>query len=50
MPRNFRRLCALSFALAVIFSGDASAADELPLQEGIRLERRLFHMLTATED
>ena len=27
-----------------------NAAEELPLQEGIRLERRLFHMLTATED
>ena len=26
------------------------AADELPLAEGIRLERRLFHMLAATED
>jgi enoyl-CoA hydratase len=26
------------------------AADELPLGEGIRLERRLFHMLAATED
>jgi len=27
-----------------------AAADELPLAEGIRLERRLFHMLAATED
>ena len=26
------------------------AADELPLAEGIRLERRLFHMLAATDD
>ena len=26
------------------------AADELPLAEGVRLERRLFHMLAATED
>jgi len=26
------------------------AAQELPLGEGIRLERRLFHMLAATED
>jgi enoyl-CoA hydratase len=26
------------------------AADELPLAEGIRLERRLFHMLAGTED
>jgi len=26
------------------------AAEELPLAEGIRLERRLFHMLAATED
>src|SRR5687768_4455564 len=26
------------------------AADELPLAEGIRLERRLFHLLAATED
>jgi enoyl-CoA hydratase len=26
------------------------AAQELPLAEGIRLERRLFHMLAATED
>ena len=26
------------------------AAQELPLMEGIRLERRLFHMLAATED
>lgn len=26
------------------------AAQELPLTEGIRLERRLFHMLAATED
>ncbi|MND07155.1 2,3-dehydroadipyl-CoA hydratase [compost metagenome] len=26
------------------------AAQELPLSEGIRLERRLFHMLAATED
>ncbi|HLV07767.1 MAG TPA: enoyl-CoA hydratase-related protein [Croceibacterium sp.] len=26
------------------------AAEELPLSEGIRLERRLFHMLAATED
>ena len=27
-----------------------NAAQELPLAEGIRLERRLFHMLAATED
>ena len=27
-----------------------NAAEELPLAEGIRLERRLFHMLAATED
>ena len=27
-----------------------NAAEELPLSEGIRLERRLFHMLAATED
>jgi enoyl-CoA hydratase len=27
-----------------------NAAEELPLQEGIRLERRLFHLLAATED
>jgi len=27
-----------------------NAAQELPLSEGIRLERRLFHMLAATED
>jgi enoyl-CoA hydratase len=27
-----------------------NAAEELPLTEGIRLERRLFHMLAATED
>jgi enoyl-CoA hydratase len=26
------------------------AAQELPLTEGIRLERRLFHLLAATED
>ena len=26
------------------------AALELPLTEGIRLERRLFHLLAATED
>ena len=26
------------------------AADELPLAEGVRLERRLFHMLAATDD
>ena len=26
------------------------AAQQLPLAEGIRLERRLFHMLAATED
>ncbi len=26
------------------------AADELPLGEGVRLERRLFHLLAATED
>ena len=26
------------------------AAEELPLAEGVRLERRLFHMLAATED
>jgi enoyl-CoA hydratase len=26
------------------------AAEELPLAEGIRLERRLFHLLAATED
>lgn len=27
-----------------------TAAQDLPLSEGIRLERRLFHMLAATED
>jgi enoyl-CoA hydratase len=27
-----------------------TAAEQLPLSEGIRLERRLFHMLAATED
>lgn len=27
-----------------------NAAEELPLQEGLRLERRLFHSLFATED
>jgi enoyl-CoA hydratase len=27
-----------------------NAAEELPLTEGIRLERRLFHLLAATED
>ena len=27
-----------------------NAADELPLKEGLRLERRLFHALFATED
>ena len=27
-----------------------NAADELPLQEGLRLERRLFHALFATDD
>ncbi|HWK40362.1 MAG TPA: enoyl-CoA hydratase-related protein [Croceibacterium sp.] len=27
-----------------------NAAQQLPLDEGIRLERRLFHMLAATED
>jgi enoyl-CoA hydratase len=27
-----------------------NAAEELPLAEGIRLERRLFHMLASTED
>jgi enoyl-CoA hydratase len=26
------------------------AAERLPLNEGLRLERRLFHMLAATED
>ena len=27
-----------------------TAAEELPLQEGLRLERRLFHSLFATHD
>ena len=27
-----------------------TAAEELPLSEGLRLERRLFHLLAATED
>ena len=27
-----------------------NAAEELPLGEGIRLERRLFHMLAGTAD
>lgn len=27
-----------------------NAANELPLQEGLRLERRLFHSLFATDD
>jgi enoyl-CoA hydratase/carnithine racemase len=27
-----------------------NAAEELPLQEGLRLERRLFHSLFATSD
>jgi enoyl-CoA hydratase len=37
--------------LAVLAAKElVAAADELPLAEGIRLERRLFHMLAATED
>ena len=37
--------------LAVIAAKElVMAAEELPLAEGIRLERRLFHMLAATED
>ncbi len=27
-----------------------NASAQVPLDEGIRLERRLFHMLAATED
>ena len=37
--------------LAVLAAKElVNAAQELPLQDGIRLERRLFHMLAATED
>ncbi len=37
--------------LAVLAAKElVNAAGELPLSEGIRLERRLFHMLAATED
>jgi len=37
--------------LAVLAAKElVNAAEELPLSEGIRLERRLFHMLAATED
>jgi enoyl-CoA hydratase len=37
--------------LAVIAAKElVDAAGELPLSEGIRLERRLFHMLAATDD
>jgi enoyl-CoA hydratase len=37
--------------LAVLAAKElVAAADELPLAEGIRLERRLFHLLAATED
>ena len=37
--------------LAVLAAKElVTAADELPLAEGIRLERRLFHLLAATED
>jgi enoyl-CoA hydratase len=37
--------------LAVLAAKElVNAAQQLPLEEGIRLERRLFHMLAATED
>jgi enoyl-CoA hydratase len=37
--------------LAVLAAKElVNAAEQLPLEEGIRLERRLFHMLAATED
>lgn len=37
--------------LAVLAAKElVNAAEELPLAEGLRLERRLFHMLAATED
>jgi enoyl-CoA hydratase len=37
--------------LAVLAAKElVNAAQELPLTEGIRLERRLFHLLAATED
>jgi enoyl-CoA hydratase len=37
--------------LAVLAAKElVDAAQELPLTEGIRLERRLFHLLAATED
>lgn len=37
--------------LAVLAAKElVNASQQLPLEEGIRLERRLFHMLAATED
>jgi enoyl-CoA hydratase len=37
--------------LAVLAAKElVNAAQQLPLDEGIRLERRLFHLLAATED
>jgi enoyl-CoA hydratase len=37
--------------LAVLAAKElVNAADELPLEEGLRLERRLFHMLAGTAD
>ena len=54
--RDLARLAALSPAalqkeLTSLAAKElVDAAQQLPLEEGIRLERRLFHMLAGTED